>query len=43
MTYAPFCFFNLVNPLIAAAYGWTNTTIVTLPPVTDYDPPKTTH
>ena len=31
LTYAPFCFFNLINPLVAAIYGWTNISIATLP------------
>ena len=31
LTYAPFCFFNLINPLVAALYGWTNISIATLP------------
>ena len=31
LTYAPFCFFNLINPLVAAIYGWTNISIVNLP------------
>ena len=31
LTYAPFCFFNLINPLVAALYGWTNVSIATLP------------
>ncbi|MDP6580551.1 MAG: Na+/H+ antiporter NhaC [Vicinamibacterales bacterium] len=31
-TYAPFCFFNLINPLVAALYGWTNISIAMLPP-----------
>jgi NhaC family Na+:H+ antiporter len=30
--YAPFCFFNLVNPLVSAAYGFTGFTIEKLPP-----------
>ena len=29
--YAPFCFFNLINPLIAAVYGWSNISIARLP------------
>lgn len=32
LTYAPFCFFNLVNPLVAALYGWANISIVKLDP-----------
>ena len=31
LTYAPFCFFNLINPLVAALYGWTNFSIAMLP------------
>ncbi len=31
LTYAPFCFFNLINPLVAALYGWTNISIARLP------------
>ena len=31
LTYAPFCFFNLINPLVAAFYGWTNISIAKLP------------
>ncbi len=27
LTYAPFCFFNLINPLVAAFYGWANISI----------------
>ena len=30
--YAPFCFFNLINPLVAALYGWINISITKLPP-----------
>jgi Na+:H+ antiporter, NhaC family len=30
--YAPYCFFNLLNPIIAAAYGFTGFTIERLPP-----------
>ena len=30
LTYAPFCFFNLINPLVAALYGWANISIVKL-------------
>ncbi len=30
-TYLPFCFFNLVNPLVSAAYGFTGFTIERLP------------
>ena len=33
LTYAPFCFFNLINPLVAALYAWTNISIAKLPPV----------
>ena len=32
LTYAPFCFFNLINPLVAALYGWANISIVKLEP-----------
>ena len=28
LTYAPFCFFNLINPVVAALYGWANISIV---------------
>ncbi len=28
LTYAPFCFFNLINPLVAALYGWAHISIV---------------
>ena len=31
LTYAPFCFFNLINPLVAALYGWTDISIAKLP------------
>ncbi len=31
LAYAPFCFFNLINPLVAAIYGWTNVSIAKLP------------
>ena len=31
LTYAPYCFFNLLNPMIAALYGFTNFTIDKLP------------
>ena len=30
-TYLPFCFFNLLNPLVSAAYGFTGFTIERLP------------
>ena len=30
LTYAPFCFFNLINPLVAALYGWAGISIVKL-------------
>ena len=30
LTYAPFCFFNLINPLVAAIYGWANVSVVPL-------------
>jgi NhaC family Na+:H+ antiporter len=30
--YLPFCFFNLLNPLVSAAYGFTGFTIEKLPP-----------
>ena len=29
-TYAPFCFFNLINPLVAAVYGWSNVSVTPL-------------
>ncbi|HEY0873355.1 MAG TPA: Na+/H+ antiporter NhaC [Vicinamibacterales bacterium] len=32
LTYAPYAFFNLLNPLVAAAYGFTGFTIEKLPP-----------
>ena len=32
LTYAPFCFFNLINPLVAALYGWTNISVAPLSP-----------
>ena len=28
LTYAPYCFFNLINPLVSAIYGWANVSIV---------------
>ena len=28
LTYAPFCFFNLINPVVAALYGWADISIV---------------
>ena len=31
LTYAPYCFFNLINPVVAAIYGFTNFTIEKLP------------
>ncbi len=31
LTYAPYCFFNLLSPMIAALYGFTNFTIEKLP------------
>ena len=31
LTYAPYCFFNLLSPMIAALYGFTNFTIDKLP------------
>ena len=31
LTYAPFCFFNLINPLVAALYGWSDISIARLP------------
>ena len=31
LTYLPFCFFNLVNPIVAAVYGFTGFTIEKLP------------
>ena len=30
LTYLPFCFFNLINPLVAAFYGWAGISIVKL-------------
>ena len=30
--YAPFCFFNLINPFVAALYGWTNVSVAPLLP-----------
>ena len=35
LTYAPFAFFNLINPLVAAVYGFTGFTIEKLPPSTE--------
>ena len=32
MAYLPFCFFNLVNPLVSAAYGFTGFTIAKAEP-----------
>jgi NhaC family Na+:H+ antiporter len=32
VTYAPFAFFNLINPLVALVYGFTGFTIESLPP-----------
>jgi NhaC family Na+:H+ antiporter len=32
MAYLPFCFFNLLNPLVSAAYGFTGFTIEKLDP-----------
>jgi len=37
-TYLPFCFFNLLNPLVSAAYGFTGFTIEKLPPREDSAP-----
>ena len=31
LTYAPFCFFNIINPLVAAVYGWANISLATRP------------
>jgi NhaC family Na+:H+ antiporter len=31
LTYAPFAFFNLINPLVAAIYGFTGFTIERIP------------
>jgi NhaC family Na+:H+ antiporter len=39
LTYAPFCFFNLINPLVAALYGWTNVSIAKLPASASETPP----
>jgi NhaC family Na+:H+ antiporter len=33
--YAPFAFFNLINPLLSAAYGFSGFTIEKLPPEPD--------
>ena len=30
LAYAPFCFFNLINPCVAALYGWTNISVAPL-------------
>ena len=30
LTYLPFCFFNLINPLVAGLYGWAGISIVKL-------------
>jgi Na+:H+ antiporter, NhaC family len=37
LTYLPFCFFNLINPLVALAYGFTGFTIAPLPADADID------
>ena len=31
LTYAPFCFFNLINPFVSAIYGWADISIVREP------------
>jgi len=36
-TYMPYCFFNLLNPLVSAAYGFTGFTIESLPAEGDPD------
>ena len=41
LTFAPFCFFNLINPLVAALYGWTNISIAKLPDGASEAPPQT--
>jgi len=38
--YAPFCFFNLINPLVSAAYGLTGFTIEKLDEEEDDEPPR---
>lgn len=30
LAYAPFCFFNLINPFVAALYGWANISVAPL-------------
>lgn len=37
LTYAPFCFFNLLNPVISAIYGFTGFTIEKLPATAQSD------
>ena len=39
--YAPFAFFNLINPLISAVYGFTGFTIEKLEPETELAAPRT--
>jgi NhaC family Na+:H+ antiporter len=38
-TYLPYCFFNLVNPLVSAAYGFTGFTMEPLAAGDDEDEP----
>ena len=43
LTYAPFCFFNIINPFVAAVYGWANISLATQPAAAPARPPgKTT-
>ena len=37
LAYLPFCFFNLVNPFVSAAYGYTNFTIAPAETETDQE------
>ena len=39
LTYLPFCFFNLISPLIAGIYGYTDFKIAKLGP-SDSDEPE---
>ena len=43
LTYAPFCFFNLINPFVAAIYGWANISLVRLPPATSVTDSSVSH
>ena len=42
LTYAPFCFFNIINPLVAAVYGWANISLATQPAAAPARPPGNT-